>query len=45
VCWGKDHLSHVVLKRDGVVVGAEQTRIIKIPIVGTGIDYIPFGPL
>jgi lipid II:glycine glycyltransferase (peptidoglycan interpeptide bridge formation enzyme) len=45
VRWGQDHLSHVVLKRDGEVVGAAQARIIKIPILGAGIAYIPFGPL
>ena len=45
VRWGQGHLSHVVLKRDGEVVGAAQARIIKVPILGAGIAYIPFGPL
>lgn len=45
VRWGEDNLSHVVLRKDGEVVAAGQSRIIKIPIVGSGIAYIIFGPL
>jgi len=45
VRWGEDHLSHVVLRRGGEIVAAAQARIIKFPILGAGIAYIPFGPL
>jgi hypothetical protein len=45
VRWGQDHLSHVVLKKDGEIIAVAQARIIKIPIVGAGIAYITFGPL
>lgn len=45
VRWGDNNLSHVVLRKNGEVVAAAQSRIMKIPIVGAGIAYIPFGPL
>ena len=45
VRWGQDHLSHVVLKKDGEIIAVAQARIIKIPILGAGIAYVSFGPL
>jgi len=34
--WGEGNLSHVVLKRDGDVVGIAQVRIVRVPVVGVG---------
>lgn len=45
VRWGESNLSHFVLRKDGEIIAAAQLRIIKIPIFGIGIAYIPFGPL
>ena len=45
VRWGADELSHTVLTKDGVIVGAAQVVIIKIPFMNSGIAYIPWGPL
>jgi lipid II:glycine glycyltransferase (peptidoglycan interpeptide bridge formation enzyme) len=38
-------LSHLVIKRDGEVIGVAQVTIRKIPALGAGIAYIPWGPL
>ena len=43
--WGEGNLSHVVLKRDGDVVGIAQVRIVRVPVVGCGIAYLRWGPL
>lgn len=45
VRWGEKNLSHFVLKKEGEVVGAAQLCIKKIPLIGSGIAYIPWGPL
>jgi lipid II:glycine glycyltransferase (peptidoglycan interpeptide bridge formation enzyme) len=43
--WGEGNLSHLVLKRDGDVVGIAQVRIVRVPVVGCGIAYLRWGPL
>jgi len=45
VRWRENNLSHLVLKREGEVVGIAQLCIKKIPFAGFGIAYIPWGPL
>jgi len=43
--WGKNNLSHLVLKKNGDVVAAAQVIIIKIPLINRGIGCIKHGPL
>jgi peptidoglycan pentaglycine glycine transferase (the first glycine) len=45
VRWGEDNLSHLVLRRDGEIVAAAQSRIMKLPVIGHGIAYITYGPV
>ena len=42
---GENKLSHLVLKKNGTIVSIVQLRIIKIPLLRTGIAYINWGPL
>jgi lipid II:glycine glycyltransferase (peptidoglycan interpeptide bridge formation enzyme)/glycosyltransferase involved in cell wall biosynthesis len=43
--WGDNNLSHLVLKRDGEVVGIAQLRIIRPAPLRFGIAYLRWGPL
>ncbi len=43
--WGEDNLSHVILKKDGFIVGIAQLRIVRLPVLERGIAYIRWGPL
>ena len=43
--WGENNLSHVILKKDGFIVGAAQLRIVRLPVLKRGIAYIRWGPL
>ena len=45
VRWGQSNLSHIVVKRKDEIIAAAQLRIIKIPFLGAGIAYLPWGPL
>ena len=45
VRWRESNLSHLVLKREGEVVGLAQLSIKRVPVVNLGIAYIPWGPL
>lgn len=45
VRWGEKNLSHIVLKKDGKAVGLSQVSIVKVPILGWGIAYVPWGPV
>src|SRR5688572_15936668 len=45
VCWSDRQLSHLVLKEGSVPVGLAQLRIVRVPIVGSGIAYLRWGPL
>ena len=42
---GEKNLSHLVLKRYGQVVAAAQAWVIKLPIIGTGVAHIKWGPM
>jgi hypothetical protein len=43
--WGEQNLSHFVLKRDSEILGLAQLRIVRTPIIGSGIAYLRWGPL
>ena len=45
VSWGKAHLSHFLLKRDGKTAATAQVRIVKTPIFPAGIAYVRWAPL
>ena len=45
VRWGRENLSHLVLKRDGEVVGIAQLRIVRPTSLKFGIAYLRWGPL
>ena len=45
VRWGRENLSHMVLKRDGEVVGVAQLRIVRPTSFKFGIAYLRWGPL
>lgn len=42
---GEDNISHFILRRDGEVVAAAQSRILRISTIGFGVAYIRWGPL
>jgi lipid II:glycine glycyltransferase (peptidoglycan interpeptide bridge formation enzyme) len=43
--WGEKNLSHLVLKRDGEVLGMAQLRIVRPTPLKFGIAYLRWGPL
>ena len=43
--WGEGRLSHLVLKAAGCPVGIAQVIVMRIPVLGAGIAYVPWGPL
>lgn len=43
--FGKENMSHLIVKNDDKIVAAVQVRIVKIPIVNVGIAYVFWGPL
>lgn len=43
--WGKKNLAHFVLYEDGRLLAATQLRIMRLPIIGSGIAYISSGPM
>lgn len=43
--WGSPSLSHLVLMRDDVPVGLAQVAVRRVPLLGAGIAYVPWGPL
>jgi len=45
VSWGEKNLSHLLLKKDGLVVGMAQFRIVRVPFLSSGIAYLRWGPL
>jgi hypothetical protein len=45
VSWGEKQLSHLVLRRDGVPVALAQLRLVRLPVVGSGIAYVRWGPV
>jgi len=45
VSWGEKNLSHLLLKQDDQVVGMAQFRIVRVPLISSGIAYLRWGPL
>lgn len=45
VRWGKNNLSHLILKREGMILAAAQLRIVRVPFLKAGIAYISWGPM
>ena len=45
VRWGKQHLSHLVVRQGGQVLAAAQLRIARLPLLPAGIAYLRWGPL
>jgi hypothetical protein len=45
VSWGEKQLSHLLLRRHGVVVAAAQLRLVRIPLINKGIAYLRWAPL
>lgn len=45
VRFGRQNISHLILKDRGRVVAIAQSRIIRVPLVSIGIAYIRWGPL
>ncbi len=45
VRWGEKNLSHLVLKRNGIVVGMAQLRIVRASGFPAGVAYLRWGPL
>ncbi len=45
VRWGEKNLSHLVLRRDGEVLGMAQLRIVRPTPLKFGIAYLRWGPL
>jgi lipid II:glycine glycyltransferase (peptidoglycan interpeptide bridge formation enzyme) len=43
--WGEDNLSHLVLTHEGRIVSMAQARILRLPLLKTGVAYINWGPL
>ncbi len=43
--WGERRLSHLVLRRNGVLVAAAQVTIVRLPILGCGVAHVKFGPM
>jgi lipid II:glycine glycyltransferase (peptidoglycan interpeptide bridge formation enzyme) len=45
VRWGEKNLSHLILKRDGQILGLAQASIRSVPLFKAGIAYVPWGPI
>lgn len=42
---GRENISHIVLKKDGVVAGLAQARIAKLPLLNAGVAYVRWAPI
>jgi hypothetical protein len=42
---GRNNISHLLLKKNGEVVAAAQSRLVKLPLLKIGIAYVRWGPL
>lgn len=42
---GRKRMSHLILKKNGIIVATAQVRIVKIPVINAGIAYVFWGPL
>jgi lipid II:glycine glycyltransferase (peptidoglycan interpeptide bridge formation enzyme) len=45
VRWGQSNLRHIVLRQNGEVISSAQVVIKTIPLLGTGVAYVKWGPL
>jgi lipid II:glycine glycyltransferase (peptidoglycan interpeptide bridge formation enzyme) len=45
VCWGEKQISHLVLKSNNAIVAMAQVRIVRVPVIGSGVAYVRWGPL
>jgi hypothetical protein len=45
VSWSEKQLSHLVLQRDGIPLAVAQLRVVRVPLLGSGIAYLRWGPL
>ena len=45
VRWGESNLSRLVLRREGEVVAAAQLRLVRLPLIGSGVAYLRWGPM
>lgn len=45
VRWGRDNLSHLVMRHGGRVLAAVQLRIVRVPVLPVGVAYARWGPL
>jgi lipid II:glycine glycyltransferase (peptidoglycan interpeptide bridge formation enzyme) len=45
VRWGESNLSHVVFKDGSDVLGIAQLRIVRTPVISSGVAYLRWGPL
>ncbi len=45
VSWGEKNLSHLLLKQGDQVAGMAQFRIVRVPLVSSGIAYLRWVPL
>jgi len=43
--WGEKRLSHLVLRNGDGAAGLAQVVVVTLPLIRTGIAYIPWGPL
>jgi hypothetical protein len=43
--WGEPNLSHLVLRCQAEVIGLAQLRILRTPVIGSGVAYLRWGPL
>lgn len=43
--YGRNNLSHIVIRKDNQKIAAVQTRIVSIPFIKAGIAYVRWGPL
>jgi lipid II:glycine glycyltransferase (peptidoglycan interpeptide bridge formation enzyme) len=45
ISWTEGQLSHLVLRKEGQVVGAAQLRLVRIPLLKAGAAYLTWGPM
>lgn len=45
VRWGERNLSHLVIRRHGQVLAAAQLRIVRMPLIPSGVAYLRWGPM
>jgi hypothetical protein len=43
--WGRENLSHLILKKDGVTVAIAQVTIVSVPMLGPRMAHVRSGPL